>query len=141
MSTSWSRSYCQEITASPEKVWAVLADVFTWKEWNAGVRAIEIENTFSTGGWFSMVLPDNEVIRSQLIDVSAPLRFVDETWIGETVVRVTHSIEPLPMDRCRVTFTANTEGPDAQDIGDGASADFPEVLASLANYAEEKGRK
>ena len=138
MTTSWSRSYCQEITASPEKVWAVLADVATWKEWNAGVGAIEIEGPFSTGVWFSMVLPDNEVIRSQLIDVSAPLHFVDATWIGETVVRVTHSIEPLPMDRCRVTFTANAEGPEAQDIGDGASADFPEVLASLAKYVEKR---
>jgi len=138
MPTPWSRSYCQEITANPEKVWAVLADVSTWKEWNAGVRAIEIEGPFFTGVWFTMVLPDNEVIRSQLIDVSAPLRFVDATWIGETVVQVTHSIEPLPMGRCRVTFTANAEGPEAQDIGDGASADFPEVLASLAKYLEKR---
>jgi uncharacterized protein YndB with AHSA1/START domain len=138
MTTSWSRSYCQEITASPEKVWAVLADVSTWKEWNAGVEAIEIEGSFASGVWFSMVLPDNEVIRSQLIDVSAPLRFVDATWIGETVVRVIHSIELLPMDRCRATFTANAEGPEAQDIGDGASADFPEVLASLAKYVEKR---
>jgi hypothetical protein len=48
MTTSWSRAYCQEITASPEKVWAVLADVATWKEWNAGVGAIEIEGAFAS---------------------------------------------------------------------------------------------
>ena len=90
------------------------------------------------GVLFSMILPDNEVIRSQLIDASAPLHFVDATWIGETVVQVIHSIEPLPMDRCRVTFTANAEGPEAQDIGDGASADFPEVLASLAKFIEKR---
>ncbi|WP_027184660.1 SRPBCC family protein [Desulfovibrio inopinatus] len=141
MQTSWSRSFDQEIKVNSAMLWKVLSDVSTWKDWNPGVQDITIDGPFETGVWFSMVLPDNEVIRSQLVDVQSPRSFVDETKIDETVIQVKHSIEPLTEERCCVTFAVKAEGPEAHPIGEGASGDFPEVLASLACYLEEKDKR
>lgn len=137
-SGSWVKSFDQEISERPEIIWKVITDVSRWNLWNAGVIAIEIEGPFASGTWFAMTLPNNEVLRAKLIDVQEPLHFVDETWIGETVVWVEHRIDFLAMQRCRVTFTAKAEGPEATAIGEGVTADFPEVLAELAKYIEAR---
>ena len=93
-----------------------------------------MEGDFATGTWFSMRLPDNELIRTQLIDVVTLQRFVDETWIGATVIRVEHRLEALAADRCRVVYAVSATGPDAATIAPAVSADFPEVLAGLEQY-------
>lgn len=138
--TTWSTTYSQKIAAHPDTVWAVLSDVATWKLWNAGVGDVAISGPFETGVWFSMSLPDGEIIRSQLIEVQHARSFTDETWMGGTVVRVDHRIEALPAGGCQVTFAAQAEGPDAAEAGAGASTDFPEVLAALAAHIEHGGR-
>ncbi len=134
ISASWNRPYSREIDASPQTVWKALADISNWKLWNAGVKSIQINGNFITGSHFSMELADGEVINSELIDVSAPRHFIDETWVGETVIRVEHRIEVVSGDRCRVVYAVSAEGPEAQIIGEAVSADFPEVLAGLATY-------
>lgn len=55
-----------------------------------------------------------------------PLReFVDETPVGEIVVRVSHRLEPLPNGRLRITYAAEIDGPEgqAQEIGPMITAD------------------
>ncbi|KAB8142219.1 polyketide cyclase [Chloroflexia bacterium SDU3-3] len=135
--TTWSTTYSQKIAAQPEAIWALLSDVATWKLWNAGVGNVEIAGTFASGTWFAMTLPDGELIRSQLIEVQHARHFTDETWMGETAVRVEHRIEALPAGGCQVSFAAQAQGPNAAEAGAGASADFPEVLAALAAYIEQ----
>lgn len=139
-STSWNKSYSNNISATPEAIWLVLTDIFNWKLWNRGVKSSQMEGDFVSGTWFSMELPDGEIIHSQLIDVFEPLHFIDETWIGETVVRVEHGIEPLARNVCRVVYAIRVKGTDAQAIGEMVSSDFPDVLAGLAKYVSEKTR-
>ena len=136
----WSRQYVRDSLAPPELVWAEWADVATWPAWNAGVVAIELEGPFRTGTWFTMRLPDGTVLRSQLLEVEAPRRFVDETACGDTRIRVDHRVAPLPQGGCRITLEVAADGPEAAAIGEGASADFPEVLAALAQRAERAHR-
>jgi len=124
--------------AAPETVWSILADTSRWSEWNAGVRAIALEGPFATGSWFRMTLPDGEEIRSQLVAVEAPECFVDETWIEQTVVRVTHTVGATASGGSRVVFAIAVEGPDAAAVGEGVSADFPDVLRALAAFAERR---
>ncbi len=63
-----------------------------------------MEGDFSAGTWFAMELPDDEIIRSLLVEVADERRFVDETRIGETVVRVDYCIQRLNGDLCHVVY-------------------------------------
>jgi hypothetical protein len=135
---SWSKAYSHDIDATAQTAWQALADTANWQRWNPGVKSIHLEGSFATGAWFAMELPDGEVIRSKLIDVCAPQRFVDETRVGETVIRVEHRVETLQGNRCRLVYAVTAEGADADAIGEAVSADFPDVLAGLANYLGER---
>ncbi|HEX8047762.1 SRPBCC family protein [Rhizobium sp.] len=135
---SWSKSYSCDVDASQQAIWQALADAPNWKLWNPGVKSVQLDGNFAKGTWFSMELPDGEIIRSKLIDVSAPQRFIDETWVGETRIQVEHSIEATAEDQCRVIYAVSSQGPDAQAIGEAVSADFPDVLARLAKYVNDR---
>jgi uncharacterized protein YndB with AHSA1/START domain len=134
----WTRDYAHEIAADADLAWRALADPAGWPAWNAGVLGVALEGPFARGTWFSMTLPDGMAIRTRLLDVEPARRFVDETWIEDTVVRVDHRLEVAGPGRCRVTFAVEAEGPSAAAMGEGASADFPDVLASLARFVEAR---
>jgi Polyketide cyclase / dehydrase and lipid transport len=135
---NWNRSYSIETTADVPAVWRVLSEFKRWHEWNAGVRGIGPEGPFSAGTWFAMTLPDGTVIRSQIIELEDGSAFTDETRIDDTIVRVRHELLKLSGDRCRVTFAVAATGPQAAEFGEGASADFPDVLQSLARMVERE---
>ncbi|MHA0916167.1 SRPBCC family protein [Kosakonia cowanii] len=133
----WNHAYMLTIDSSPKAIWQAFTDTANWKRWNPGVVSIHAEGPFVTGTWFTMELPDGDSIRSQLVDVCDEKYFIDETWVDQTRVVVEHRIEPLSSDQSRVVYAISTEGPDAQVFGEGISADFPEVIAGLAQYLAE----
>lgn len=130
----WNKSYKLYVHSSTESIWQAFVDTSSWKHWNSGVKSISLEGPFLAGTWFSMELPEGDMIRSQLIDVSEQKYFIDETRICETQVRVEHRIEALGKDQCQLTYAISTQGPDAQALGEGISSDFPDVMAGLAKY-------
>lgn len=130
----WSKSFELEVSGSPEKIWQAFVDTANWKQWNPGVKDIQIDGPFVAGTWFSMELPEGDVIRSQLVDVAEAKYFIDETWVEETVVKVEHRIEASGPELSKLIYVISTQGPDAQDFGEAISADFPEVMAGLAKY-------
>jgi len=132
----WRCEHFLETRATPAAIWRFFADVPGWKRWNAGIETIEIRGPFAAGTEFRMKPPGQETLTSRLIEVRANEVFVDETRVGDLVVRVAHRIEPLGPGRTRVVYALEAEGPDAAEIGAAASADFPDVLASLARLAE-----
>jgi hypothetical protein len=134
----WRKEYAIETTATAETIWSIFRDVPAWKNWNAGIEQIEIDGPFATGTWFTMKPPGEEALRSQLIDVRENLCFVDETRVGDLVVKVAHRIELLGSARTRVVYAVDARGPQAPEIGPAVASDFPEVLASLAKLAETK---
>ncbi len=54
----WSKEYSAESTASAEALFAILADVAGWPQWNAGVERVELNGPFAAGTTATMVLPD-----------------------------------------------------------------------------------
>lgn len=130
----WNHAYTLTIDSNPQVIWQAFTDTANWKRWNPGVVSIHAEGPFVTGTWFTMELPDGDSIRSQLVDVCDEKYFIDETWVDQTRVVVEHRIEPSSSDQSRVVYAISTEGPDAQVFGEGISADFPEVIAGLAQY-------
>ena len=134
----WRKEYAIETSATPETIWSIFRDVPAWKNWNAGIEQIEIDGPFTAGTWFTMKPPGEEALRSQLIDVRENVHFVDETRVGDLTIKVAHRIEPLGPARTRIVYAVDAQGPQAAEIGPAVSADFPEVLASLAKLAEAR---
>ena len=135
---AWRTEYAIETSATPATIWSIFRDVPGWKNWNAGIEQIDIDGPFAAGTWFTMKPPGEEALRSQLIDVRENVCFVDETRVGDLVIKVAHRIEPLGPARTRIIYAVDAQGPEASDVGPAVSADFPEVLASLAKLAEQK---
>jgi hypothetical protein len=134
----WKTEYAIEISAGAETIWSLFRDVPGWKNWNAGIEQIEIDGPFATGTWFTMKPPGEEPLRSQLIEVRENAGFIDETRVGDLVIKVAHRIESLGPARTRVVYAVDARGPRASEIGPAVASDFPEVLASLARLAETR---
>jgi len=66
----------RRIDAPPEKVWAVLADASTYRDWNRAV--VSIDGTIATGNTVSLVSIANpkRAFRLRVTEVSAPTRMV-----------------------------------------------------------------
>jgi hypothetical protein len=142
----WQGEYAVETSATAETIWSIFRDVPGWKTWNAGIEQIEIDGPFAAGTWFTMTPPGEEALRSQLIDVRENACFIDETRVGDLVIKVAHRIESIADSdvdslgpaRTRIVYAVDAQGPQASEIGPAVASDFPEVLASLAKLAETK---
>ena len=131
---TWHTAYTRDIGATPDAVWAVLADTAAWHLWNDGVKSIRLDGEFATGGRFAMEMPDGDVLESTLTSVVPGQQFVDETRLGDIVVRVAHRIDAVSAGSSRVTYAVDVDGPDAQAVGEAVSGDFPAVLEKLEAY-------
>ncbi|TWB07077.1 SRPBCC family protein [Bradyrhizobium stylosanthis] len=136
MDDVWRHEYAIETSAAAETIWRIFRDVPGWKNWNAGIEEIAIDGPFAAGTWFTMKPPGEEALRSQLIEVRENSCFVDETRVGDLVIKVAHRIEPLGSARTRIVYAVDASGPQAAEIGPAVASDFPEVLASLVKLAE-----
>lgn len=134
----WKHESRIEVDAPAAAVWARFADVAGWKRWNAGVAHSALQGAFVDGASFDMRLPDGAAFTSRLFDVVEGRCFADETRVGAHRVRVWHRIDPLGGERCRVTYQAEVEGPDAADIGDAVTGDFDTVLVALKHAVETR---
>src|SRR3954469_8317004 len=84
----WRHEYAVETSASAETIWSIFRDVPGWKSCNAGIEQIDIDGPFATGTWFTMKPPGEEALRSQLIEIRENARFIDETRVGDLVIKV-----------------------------------------------------
>ncbi len=132
----WRGEYTIETSASAAVVWGLLSYVDGWKNWNAGVERIEITGPFIAGTEFQMTTPGQERFTSRLVEVRPLELFIDETRIDNLVIRVSHRIENQGLNQTRVTYAVEAIGEGAAEIGPMVSADFPDVLRSLARAAE-----
>ncbi|HVT08728.1 MAG TPA: SRPBCC family protein [Polyangia bacterium] len=137
---TWRTEYSVEVEVGPAAVWALFRDPAGWKGWNAGVESVELEGPFADGTWFTMTVPGGERLRSRLIDVRENEGFIDETLLDDLRVTVAHRLTPLDGRRTRITYAVEANGPGAREIGPMVSADFPDVLASLATQVEGRRR-
>ncbi|HVX42691.1 MAG TPA: SRPBCC family protein [Mycobacteriales bacterium] len=131
----WVREFTGTSTVSPERVFAVLADAERWSEWNAGVARIELAGPFAAGTAAVMHFPDGSALPFHLTWVEPGAGYEDLTPMpGGAAVRVRHLLAPNGPGT-RITYRCEVEGSDAATIGEGVTADFPDVIAALAARA------
>ncbi len=131
---TWNTEFAIDIAAAPHRIWALFSDVAGWPRWNPGIERIALHGEFAAGTTFEMTPPGQDAFTSTLVEVERDRRFVDETRVGEVVVRVAHVIEPRGAES-HVVYAVAVTGPEAAEIGAAISADFPDVLARLADAA------
>ncbi len=138
----WTDEHSQTTSAGIAEIFPLLRDVASWPEWNEGVESITLEGPFAAGTRGVMAIPGQEPLSFRLIWVEPEQGFEDETDVPDAgvVVRVRHTVEPLPEGGSRITYRATIDGPAADEvgpqIGPGITADFPSVIAALAERAE-----
>jgi hypothetical protein len=138
--TTFKYTYTTEADVDAEAIWSLYEDVTTWPQWDADAEWVTREGPFASGTTGSMKFKGQEPLRYSLAKVDPGREFVDETPLGDLVVRVSHLLEPLGPDRVRVTYTAEIDGPEdqAREVGRAITADFAATVSSLAALAKER---
>ena len=135
----WEHEYAKDVAATPEALWRLLADVDGWVGWNAGIESISLDGPLAVGTRFRMTPPGEPTLTSTVVELEPGRLLTDLTELDGVAVRVEHRLDPGP-DATTVTYRITVSGaglPDevAAEIGTAVSADFPDVLDSLAAHA------
>jgi len=135
-------SHTIEADVSAAAVWSLYADVTTWPLWDAQAEWVTRDGEFATGATGTMKFEDQPPLSYRLVTVDPERKFLDETPVGDLVVRVSHLLEPLPSGRLRITYSVEIDGPEeqAKEIGPLITADFPETIAALVSLAKERSQ-
>jgi hypothetical protein len=142
MAPTYSYSHVIEDDVAPDAVWALYEDVSTWPAWDAQAEWVTRDGAFATGSAGAMKFRGMDPLPYRLTRVEPLREFVDETPVGDLVVRVSHLLEPLGSGRLRVTYAAQIDGPEeeAGQVGPMITADFPATMAALLTLAKERSR-
>jgi hypothetical protein len=129
-----------EADVSAESIWSLYEDVTTWPSWDAEAELITRDGPFAAGSTGTMKFRGQDPLDYRLTRVEPLREFVDETPVGDVLVRVAHQLEPLDSGRLRITYDVEIDGPEeqAQQIGPAITADFPATMASLIARAKER---
>jgi hypothetical protein len=140
MASSFTYTHSIETEASAEAIWALYEDVETWPLWDADAERITRDGPFAAGSTGTMKFRGQDPLSYRLTKVEPLREFVDETPVGDVVVRVSHVLEPVGAGRLKVTYTAEIDGPGEQtnQLGPAITEDFPQTMASLIALAKQR---
>lgn len=139
----WEYEHTIETTATADALWARLADVATWPEWNADIEKVEINGPFAVGTQITMTPRGADPVQLRIADVRPNELFIDEAELDGVIVRTMHVLEPVatptPIPSTRITYRTQITGPAAPEVaphlGPAITGDFPETMAALARAA------
>jgi hypothetical protein len=139
---SFTYTHTVEADVPADAIWALYEDVSTWPEWDAQAEWVTRDGPFVADTIGAMKFKDQEPLEYRLAKVEPGREFVDETPVGELLVRVGHRLEPLGPNRVRITYSAQIDGPEdqAKEIGPAITSDFPDTIASLVAMAKGRSR-
>ena len=131
-----------EADTGADAIWSLYEDVSSWPSWDAEAELVTRDGPFAAGTTGTMKFKGQRPLAYRLVKVEPLREFVDETPVGELVVRVSHLLEPLPTGRVRFTYSAEINGSEdeARQLGPMITQDFPETMGSLVKLAKERSR-
>jgi uncharacterized protein YndB with AHSA1/START domain len=135
----WRYEHAVEADVMAGAVWRAWTDIESWGKWNADIEAIRIDGAFEVGARIEMTPRGADPVVLRITEARPGKGFVDEADLGGAVVTTTHRIEGLPDARVRIVYRTEITGPAADElgpeIGPAITADFPETLAALVEFA------
>ena len=130
--------YSHDTTADPSRLWALLSDVEAWGSWNHGIQTITLDGPLTVGATIRMTPPGEDTIVSTIVALDPPRLISDHTSFEGTSIRVDHRLEQIPGGTkilYTITVTGDVPADIAEQIGSAVSADFPDVIRTLAEMA------
>jgi hypothetical protein len=136
---AFSYTHTVETEVPAAEIWALYEDVRTWPLWDAQAQAVTRDGPFAAGTAGTMTFTGQDPLPDRLVKVDPEREFIDETPVGELVVRVSHRLEPAGRG-LRITYAAQIDGPadQAREVGPLITADFPQTMASLIALAARR---
>lgn len=138
--TTYTYSHSVETEVPAEAIWALYEDVTTWPQWDDQAELVTRDGPFAAGSTGTMTFTGQDPLAYRLTSVMPLREFVDETPVGDIVVRVSHRLEPLASGGLRLTYAAEIDGPaeETGHIGPVITGDFPATMAALLALAAER---
>ncbi|MHB8621512.1 MAG: SRPBCC family protein [Chloroflexota bacterium] len=134
----WTYEHSIETDASAAQLWRLYSDVSTWPRWDGGLDRITINGPFEAGATGEMKFVGQDPLPYTLVAVDPDRSFIDETDMGDIVIRFEHRLAPKGSATV-VTTRVAISGPKADELGPKLgpmiTADVPDQLASLARLA------
>ena len=142
MISTFSYTYTVEAAVSAAAIWSLYEDVTTWPSWDGQAELVTRDGPFAAGSTGTMKFRGQEPLDYRLSKVDPLLEFVDETPVGDVVVRVSHRLEPVSAGRLRITYAAEIDGPREQteQLGPAITVDFTETIDALVALARGRSR-
>ena len=136
---AFSYTHTVETDVPARAIWALYEDVSTWPEWDAQAELVTRDGPFAAGSTGTMKFTGQDPLPYRLTLVEPLREFVDETPVGDIVVRVSHLLEPAGPG-LRITYAVQIDGPkeQAEMIGPMITGDFPQTMASLIEAARRR---
>jgi hypothetical protein len=131
----WTVEHSAETNVEGKAIWEAWSDVSRWPEWNPDIDAVELRGEFAGGSTIAMRPIGADTVELSIVDAVIDERFVDEASLGGTTIRTTHEIQAVGGGRNRVVYRLEATGPAADELGPAISADFPETIAGLLEFA------
>ena len=132
----WVHEHSQDTTVARDKIWAVLADVDNWTNWDTSMAEIRLDGPFAVGSTVVMTPLDQEPIRSTIVQLDDGTTYVDETGFAGTVLRFSHTLSTLDAGTTRIVHRVEISDNDAgREIGPMITEDFPQAMDNLIAHA------
>ncbi|MFJ1758436.1 SRPBCC family protein [Kitasatospora sp. NPDC088134] len=140
----WEHEHTAETTAAPHAVWAVLADLDRWTDWDTSMESVALDGPFEVGGTVTMTPTGQDPIVSVITRIEEDRAYADATEFGGVTLRFSHTLTELPCGGTRVVHRLEIDGPEAgrlaPELGPMITEDFPAAMAGLLAHAERAGR-
>jgi len=106
------RRYCYETTSDlpPSQLYAAIADVARWPEWDDEIEGIEIDGLAETGSTFALKPRGRAAVKLRVETMVEPYRFADVAYLPLARLRTEHAFIPTPTGTL-VRSTVEISGP------------------------------
>lgn len=133
----WKAEYAVEANTTVDIIWDLWTDIENWKDWSHDLASSSLTGTFAAGTKGQLQIKQGPLLEIQLVEVSAPNFFADETALPDGVIRTEH--EASEQDgKVLVTYRVIVTGSMAGQLGPRLVHDVPANIHNFITLAEQR---
>ena len=106
----WSTSHTIDISAQPDKVWAIWADAANWAKLDENIAASKLDGPLEEGATGEITLKGGGTgLAITVVECDPGTRFAYQAETNGITIKADHSVESTS-DGCKVSMTLEMEG-------------------------------